>query len=150
MYVTDLFKMWTRPTHGANSYWGVSRRVMEQLFALTLSNNTLVTFLPNLTGTPVMSLLGYPIRINDLQATLGVAGDVSLINPAFYAAAIRTQLTVESSIHVEFVADIRTYRAFARGGGIPIPTGTFAYKAPGGTKTDEHSPFVRLGDAITS
>ena len=148
--ITDIFKMWTRHTHGANSYWGVSRRVMEQLFALTLSSNTLVTLLPNLTGTPVMSMLGYPIRLNDLQATLGVAGDVSLINPAFYAAAIRTQLTVESSIHVEFVADITTYRAFARGGGIPIPTGTFAYKAPGGTKTDEHSPFVRLGDAITS
>jgi len=146
----DIFKMWTRHTHGPNSYWGASRRVFEALFGLALSGNTLVTFLPNLTGRPGLSLLGHPLRMNDLQPTLGVQSDLALVNPAFYAAAVRTQLTVESSIHVEFLSDITTYRAFARGGGIPIPTDTFAYKAPGGVKTDEHSPFVVLGDDITS
>ena len=147
---TDIFRLWTRHTHGPGSYWSCSRRVMEQIFALHLSGNTLVTFLQNLAGKPGMSLLGYPLRVNDLQPTLGVQSDLALINPAFYAAAVRTQLTIESSIHVEFVKDITTYRAFARGGGIPIPTGTFAYKAPAGVKVDEHSPFVVLGDAASS
>ena len=146
----DVFKMWSRHTHGPNSYWSVSRRVVEKLFALTLGSNTLVTFLPDLRGRPALNLLGYPVRINDLQPTLGVKADLALINPAFYAVAVRTQLTVESSIHVEFVNDITTYRFFARGGGIPIPTATYAYKAVGGTKTDEHSPFVVLDDDATS
>lgn len=147
---TDAFKMWSRHTHGPSSYWSCSRRVMEQLFGLTLGSNTLVTFLQNLNGAPVFSLLGYPVVVSDLQPTLGVKGDLALINPAFYAVAMRTQLTIESSIHVEFVNDLTTYRFYARAGGLPIPDGTYAYAASGGTKIDEHSPFVVLGDDATS
>lgn len=146
----DVFAMWSRHTHGPGSYWTCSRRVIEQLFGMTLGSNTLVTFLRDLTGAPQFSLLGYPVVISDLQPTLGVQGDLALINPAFYAVALRTQLTVESSIHVEFVNDITTYRFFARGGGTPIPDGTYAYKAQGGNKVDEHSPFVVLGDDVAS
>lgn len=146
----DIFKMYSRHTHGPKSMWLCSRRVIEQLFALTLNGNTLVTFLANLTGVPPMSLLGYPIHICDILPTLGVQADLALVNPEFYAAAVRTNLTVESSIHVEFVKDITTYRFLARGGGIPIPDGTYAYQASGGVKVDEHSPFTVLGDATTS
>lgn len=146
----DVFKCWSRHLHGAGSYWSCSRRVIEELFGLTLGSNTLVTFLRDLSGAPTFSLLGYPVVVNDLQPTLGVQGDLALINPAFYAVALRTQLTVESSIHVEFVNDMTTYRFFARGGGIPIPDDTYAYKATGGNKVDEFSPFVCLGDDVTS
>jgi hypothetical protein len=58
-------------------------------------------------------------------------------------------LTVESSIHVKFVQDITTYRFLARGGGIPIPTSTYAYKTSAGVKVDPHSPFVVL-DVVAS
>jgi HK97 family phage major capsid protein len=146
----DVFKIWSRHTHGAGSYWSCSRRVIEKLFGMTLGSNTLVTFIQNLNGAPQFSLLGYPVVISDLQPTLGVQGDLALINPAFYAVAVRTQLTVESSIHVEFINDMTTYRFFARGGGVPIPDETYAYKASGGNKIDEHSPFTVLGDDITS
>jgi len=146
----DVFKMWSRHMHGAGSYWSCSRRVIEQLFGLTLGSNTLVTFLRDLNGSPQFNLLGYPVVINDLQPTLGVQGDLALINPAFYAVAVRTQLTVESSIHVEFINDMTTYRFFARGGGTPIPDDTYAFKASGGNKIDEVSPFVVLGDDVTS
>jgi HK97 family phage major capsid protein len=98
-----------------------------------------------------MMLLGYPIVISDFLPTLGVQGDLNLINPAFYAVALRQSLTVESSIHYDFVADVTTYRFFARGGGVPIPDGTYAYKTDGsGNKIDENSPFVTLGDDVTS
>lgn len=146
----DVFKMWSRHMAGPGCYWSCSRRVVEKLFALTLGNNTLVTFLRDLNGQPQFNLLGYPVIVNDLQPTIGVKGDLALINPAFYAVAVRSQLTVESSIHVAFIEDVTTYRFFARGGGIPIPTSTYAFKASGGVKIDEISPFVLLGDDATS
>jgi HK97 family phage major capsid protein len=126
--------------------WLVSRRCVEQLFGMVLGSNTLVTYLPDLTGTPVMRLLGIPVMVTDLLPTLGSTGDIALVNPEFYAMAIRTQLTVESSIHVAFINDVTTFRFFARGGGIPIPDGTYAYKSNGSSsgKIDEHSPFVVL------
>lgn len=147
---TDIFKMWTRHTHGAGCFWMASRRVMESLMAVTLGSNTLVTYLNGFAGAPGMQLLGYPVVISDFLPTLGVQGDLALINPAFYAVALRTSLTVESSIHFDFVNDVTTYRFFARGGGVPIPDDTYAYKASGGNKIDEHSPFVVLGDDVTS
>lgn len=140
----DIFAMYERHTHGPRSRWLISRRVLSKLMALTLGNNTLVTWLPNLQGKPGMSLLGYPVEICDFLPTFGSAKDIALVNPEFYAAAIRQQLTMESSIHVEFTKGLTTYRFIARGGGIPIPDGTYAYQSDGTTKVDEHSPFVTL------
>jgi 3-hydroxybutyryl-CoA dehydrogenase len=71
--------------------------------------------------------------------------DVALVNGDFYSMGLRQALTVESSIHVAFVQDVTTYRFVARGGGIPLPTSTYAYKVDGaGNKVDPHSPFVTL------
>lgn len=141
----DAFKMYERHTHGTASVWMVSRRVMAQLFALQATNNTMVTWISNLREAPQMLLLGLPIIVTDLLPTLGTKGDVALVNPDFYAMGLRQALTVESSIHVKFVQDITTYRFLARGGGIPLPTSTYAYKVDGsGNKVDAHSPFVVL------
>ena len=140
----DAFNMYARHTHGTGSVWMVSRRVMPQLFALQATNNTMVTWISNLREAPQMLLLGIPVVVTDLLNTLGTRGDVALVNPDFYAMALRQALTVESSIHVKFVQDITTYRFLARGGGIPIPTSTYAYKTVAGVKIDAHSPFVVL------
>ena len=141
----DAFKMYERHTVGTRSVWMVSRRVLAQLFALQATNNTMVTWISNLREAPQMLLLGLPVIVTDLLPTLGTKGDVCLVNPDFYAMALRQALTVESSIHVKFVQDITTYRFLARGGGIPLPTSTYAYKVDGsGNKVDPHSPFVDL------
>lgn len=141
----DAFAMYERHTHGPNSVWMISRRVLAKLFALQTTNNTMVTFLPNLRDAVGLQLLGLPVIVTDLLPTLGQKGDVALVNGDFYAMGLRQALTVESSIHYKFVEDITTYRFVARGGGIPIPTSTFAYKVDGsGNKVDEHSPFVVL------
>ncbi len=141
----DAFAMYERHTHGPNSVWMISRRVLAKLFALQATNNTMVTFLPNLRETAPMQLLGLPVIVTDLLPTLGTKGDVALVNGDFYAMGLRQALTVESSIHYKFTEDITTYRFVARGGGIPIPTSTFAYKInSAGNKVDEHSPFVVL------
>ena len=141
----DAFNMYVRHTHGPNSVWMVSRRVLPQLFALQTTNNTMVTWIANLRDKPQMLLLGLPVVVTDLLPTLGVKGDVALVNGDFYAMGLRQALTVESSIHVAFVQDVTTYRFVARGGGIPLPTSTYAYKVDGsGNKVDPHSPFVVL------
>lgn len=147
---TDLFKMYSRHTHGPNSVFMVSRRVVEQLFALQLTNNTMVTFMSNLRDKPQMLILGVPVVITDLLPALGTTADVVLVNPDFYAIGLRQALTVESSIHAKFTQDITTYRFVARGGGIPLPTSTYAYKVDGsGNKIDPHSPFVALDGALS-
>lgn len=141
----DAFTMYERHTHGPNSVWMVSRRVLARLFALQTTNNTMVTWIANLRDKPQMLLLGLPVIVTDLLPTLGVKGDVALVNGDFYAMGLRQALTVESSIHVAFVNDVTTYRFVARGGGIPLPTSTYAYKVDGsGNKVDPHSPFVVL------
>jgi HK97 family phage major capsid protein len=142
---TDAFAMYVRHTLGPRSAWMVSRRAVAEVFNLTLNGTTLVTFLPNLNGVPEMRLLGLPVVVTDLLPTLGTKGDVTLVNPDFYAANLRQALTVESSRDYAFVEDLTTYRFIARGGGIPIPTSTYAYKVDGsGNKVDAHSPFTVL------
>ena len=146
----DAFNMYERHTHGPNSVWMISRRVLSKLFALQTTNNTMVTWISNLRDPAQMLLLGLPVIVTDLLPTIGTRGDVALVNPDFYAMGLRQALTVESSIHVKFVQDITTYRFLARGGGIPIPTSTYAYKVDGsGNKVDPHSPFVVL-DVVAS
>jgi HK97 family phage major capsid protein len=148
---TDVFNMYAKHTFGGGqSFWLINRTALPMLMALSLSGNTLVTWLPNLTGAPTMMLLGLPVIMTDLTSVLGVKGDLALVNGGFYALAIRQALTVESSIHYKFRNDLTAFRFLARAGGIPIPTDTYAYKAPGGVKVAEHSPFVILGDDATS
>ena len=141
----DAFNMYQQHTHGPNSVWMISRRVLAKLFAMQTTNNTMVTWIPNLRDKPQMTLLGLPVVVTDLLPTLGTKGDVVLVNGDFYAMGLRQALTVESSIHYKFVNDITTYRFVARAGGIPLPTSTYAYAIDGaGNKVDEHSPFVVL------
>lgn len=147
----DVFNMYAKHTFGnGQSAWLINRTALPKLFALTLGNNTLVTWLPSLTGAPQMALLGLPVYMTDLTPTLGVKGDLALVNGGFYAMAIRQALSVESSIHYKFRNDLTAYRFVTRFGGIPIPTSTYAYSASGATKSGENSPFVVLGDDATS
>lgn len=142
----DLFGMYAKHTHGPGSVWFASRRTVQQLFAMSLTSASLVTFLRDLNSAPQMQILGYPVILTDILPTLGSEGDIALVNPDFYALALRQALTVESSRDYAFIQDLTTYRFIVRAGGIPMNTGTYAYKYSGTTsaKVDEHSPFVVL------
>jgi HK97 family phage major capsid protein len=143
----DAVNMYTAHTHGPNSFWMVSRSGLAQLLQFELSAGSTLAFLASMAVDPSNArLLGYPIVVTDFLNVLGTEGDFALVNPDHYAAALRKQLTVESSIHVEFVNDITTWRFFARGGGINIPTAPYAYRSASSTNVAEHSPFVVLDD----
>jgi len=140
----DLFNMYSEFTHGPNAVWLASRRTVQQLYALSLTSSSLVTFLRDLNGLPSMMILGYPVVLTDILNTVGTAGDIALVNPDFYAFALRQALTVEMSREFAFTSDVTTYRFVVRGGGIPINDGKYAYKYAGSAGVDEHSPFVYL------
>jgi len=148
--VTDAFAMYARHVMGPRSRWYIHPSVLPQFMGLTLAGTTLVTWIQSLNAAPQMQLLGIPVVVTPLVALLGTQADVCLGNGDFYALAIRSALTVESSIHYKFQNDITAYRFFARAGGIPIPDGTYSYKSDGTTKTWEVSPFVVLDDAVAS
>jgi HK97 family phage major capsid protein len=148
--IADVFGMYSKFTMtggAANMRWFVNRTALPQLLSMSLSAGSAVTFLPSLNGAPVMSLLGIPVEVCDMMAVLGTEGDLALVNGAFYAAAIRQELTVESSIHFKFQTGVTAYRFIARAGGIPLPSSTYAYKAASDTKVAPHSPFVVLDEA---
>jgi HK97 family phage major capsid protein len=148
--IEDVFAMFSKHTFTNNSRWLINRTALPALFALKLSGNTLVTFLQGLSGAPQMSLLGIPVVMSDFMGVLGAESDFALVNGDFYAAAIRQQLTVESSIHYKFKNDVTAYRFKARGGGIPIPLAPYAYKSTGSALIAAHSPFVTLDDVVAS
>jgi HK97 family phage major capsid protein len=143
----DALNMYVAHTHGPNSFWIIGRRAFAELPQFELSTGSGATFIQTLNQDPNNArLLGYPIVISDFLNALGSEGDFGLINPDHYAAAVRKQLTVESSIHYAFVNDITTWRLLARGAGTPIPTAPYAYRSVTSTNVDEHSPFVVLDD----
>lgn len=142
----DLFNMYSRHTHGPGSVWMASRRAVQALFGMSLTSASLVTYLRDLNSRPELNILGYPVILTDILPTLGSAGDLALVNPDFYAYAMRQALTVELSRDYAFIDDLTTYRFVVRGGGIPINPGLYAYKYAGSQGVDEHSPFVYLGD----
>ena len=143
--VQDVFEMYARFVPGPNSRWFIHPNALPQIMALTLNGTTLVTWLQNLNAAPTMQLLGIPVVITPLLSVLGTAGDVNLVNGDFMAVAMRQGLSVESSRDFKFQNGVTAYRFIARAGGIPIPTGTYSYKATGGvTKVYQVSPFVQL------
>jgi HK97 family phage major capsid protein len=146
--VTDVFRMYSQHMVGPASRWYIHPNVLPEFMGLTLNGTTLVTQLTNLQGAPQMQVLGIPVVVTPLVSLLGTTGDVCLGNGAFYALAVRQALTVESSIHYKFRNDVTAYRFFARAGGLPIPDGTYSYKATAGTKAFPVSPFVVLNATV--
>lgn len=141
----DALNMYVKHTHGPRSFWMVGRAAFAEIPAFELSTGSGLVFMPGMANDPKsLKLLGYPIVISDLLPALGTESDFALINPDFYAFALRKALTVESSIHYAFNTDLTTWRFVARAGGIPIPDGTYAWKSVSSTKVNAHSPFVSL------
>jgi HK97 family phage major capsid protein len=145
----DAVEMLARHVYGSKSRWFMHTSVMPRLLRMNI-NGTLVTFQKDISGRPGQQLLGIPVVYTDAAPVLGNQSDVSLGNPDFYASAFRTALTIESSRHFKFRNDITALRMFARMAGIPIPDGTYSYKAAASTKVYEKSPFVTLDDVYAS
>lgn len=146
----DVFNMLARSTMGPGTFWLAHPSTLPKIYGMALSSGSQVTFLPNLREGAGASLCGLPLVFSNLMSALGVAGDLALIDPQQYAAVLRRDVTVESSIHYKFRNDITAYRFFVRAGGAPIPGAEYSFAASGAAAVWAFSGFVRLGDDATS
>ncbi|MES2524045.1 MAG: phage major capsid protein [Gemmatimonadota bacterium] len=146
----DAVEMLARHILGPKSRWYMSSSVLPDLLQLAIGTTTLVTFVTDMKGKPGMQLFGIPIVFTDIMPTIGQQADVALGNADFYAYALRTALTIESSRDYKFRADVTALRMFARAAGLSIPDGTYSYKAVASVKSYEKSPFVVLDDVYAA
>lgn len=130
----NIVKMWARLWAGSrrNSVWLINQDVEPYLWSLTLegrygSASTAVEGIPlyypagsELNRGEYGILMGRPVIPVEHCDTLGTAGDIILFDPASYILADKaTGIRADSSIHVKFESDQRTFRALYRVDGQP-------------------------------
>lgn len=118
----NVLKMYSRLiADGGSPFWLANRDTIPQLAVLTIGDQPVYTP-PNagIKEAPGGMLLGYPIRFSEHAQTLGTKGDLSLVNPAGYYAAIkRGGVKFASSIHLYFDYNATAFRWTFRLGGQP-------------------------------
>lgn len=118
----NVLKMYSRLiTAGGAPFWLANRDTIPQIATMAIGNQPIWTP-PNagLTQAPGGMLLGYPIKFSEHAETVGDVGDLSLVNPAGYYAAIkRGGVRFASSIHLYFDYNATAFRWTFRLGGQP-------------------------------
>jgi HK97 family phage major capsid protein len=139
----NVTKMYSRLiAAGGAPFWLANRDTVPQLVALAIGNQPIYTP-PNagIREAPGGMLMGYPIKFSEHAETLGAVGDLSLVNPAGYYAAIkRGGVKFASSIHLYFDYNATAYRWTFRLGGQPYLSAPMA--AAKGSNSKSH--FVML------
>lgn len=144
---TDVFAMWKRRFVGASSdlVWLINQDIEDQLWNLTRGSGTAVELLytgpgqrGNNSGYGVM--MGKPVIPVEYAATLGTPGDIVLVSLSQYYLARRSDVQMDTSIHVQFLTDQQAFRWKLRIDGQP------AWKKPLTPKngSNTQSPFIAL------
>jgi HK97 family phage major capsid protein len=118
----NLFNMWSRAwARGRpDSVWLINQNVEPQLFGLTLGDHGI--YFPAGTyanSSGFGSLFGRPVIPVEYAATLGDAGDISLVDLSQYIWVDKGTPQAASSIHVRFINDEMTFRFTWRVDGQP-------------------------------
>lgn len=144
---TDIFAMWKRmwaPSR-KNAVWYINQDVEDQLWNLTRGSGTAVELLYTAPGERGNNgqygvMMGRPVIPVEYAATLGTPGDIVLADPTQYYLARRSDVQMDTSIHVQFLTDQQAFRWKMRLDGQP------AWKKPLTPKngTNTLSPFIAL------
>lgn len=122
--------------------------LIPDLYGLAASN--LIVWNPDLaTGVPG-TLLGRPLVKTHKLPALGTKGDICLVDPSYYIAGDLQSITIASSREYQFRNDLTAWRAVFRAAGSPWPAGLFSMESSGSAMTWRVSPFIVLGDVVTS
>ncbi len=124
----------------ANAVWVMHQTLIPQLINLSLTNATVVSFIPNLREKMPAQLMGLPILFTEKLPVLGTKGDVLLCDFSQYIVADRQQMTIASSEHYKFINGQMTWRIDERLDGQPWLKSAITL-ADGATQV---SPFVIL------
>ena len=87
-------------------------------------------------------MLNKPVLFDDNCASLGVQGDVLLVDPYMYILLTKGTVKQAWSIHVEFLTDQNCFRVVFRCNGMPKTNKPLTIK----NSTKTRSPFVALAD----
>lgn len=129
--------------------WGMHPFLESDLVNMAISGNSFVSYVPNLNDAPPLRLLGYPVVFSEHMADPGSAGDVVLGDFSGYLKVMRTDVTIDTSIHYKFINDQTTWRVVQRMGGKPWLMAPVPMRGHGaGTGSNAgytRSHFVKLG-----
>ena len=101
------------PEADENYVWVIHTKSRSAIYALQQTNNSLVTFLPDLRGRPMATLLGRPVLWTDKVPYLSgdVSTRVSLIDPGMIVCAEYQGIAIAVSDQVRFEDDETVFRA---------------------------------------
>lgn len=145
--IGDLFNLEAH-FFGTNGIWLFHQSAIPKIYAL--QSNNIVAWTNDLTAAVPGTLLGRAMVRTVKLPSLGNVGDFNLVDPSFYLTGEIQGITVANSIHYRFRNDVTAWRAVYRAAGTPWPAGTFANESDGSTMGWEFSPFVNLGNAVSS
>lgn len=142
----NVLKMWSRmwARSRGNAVWLINQDVEPQLNAMAIPVGTggMPVYLPpgGLSQSPYGTLMGRPVIPTEYNPTLGTVGDITLVDLSQYVVIEKGGMKADSSIHVRFINNERTFRFIYRVDG--QPTWNTALTPAKGTNT--LSPFVAL------
>lgn len=109
-------------TQGSQPFWMANMDIFEQLQSMGFGTDTPLFYPPTgIAGAPNGTLLGLPVVYTEHAQTLGTAGDLVLVDPAGYFAAVRGGgVQFAASMHLWFDYAVSAFRWTFRMGGTPI------------------------------
>jgi HK97 family phage major capsid protein len=117
----DVSSMIARVINPGQAVWYINQDVLPKLLQMTLGNNSV--YVPpsvGYTAAPGGFLFGRPVVILENCQTLGTSGDIQLVNPKGYYAAVKGQSPdYAESMHLYFDYNMTAYRWIFRMGGQP-------------------------------
>lgn len=112
------------PRSVANAVFYINQDCIKQLLTMTFPTGAAGTpvYLPpgGISGKPFGSILGIPVIPIEYCSTLGALGDIILADMSQYQVAEKGGIQSASSIHVEFLNDLITFRFVLRIDGQPL------------------------------
>jgi HK97 family phage major capsid protein len=126
----NILKMWSRlrPAGQGSAIWQANIDTFVAIATLALPVGTggstaglMQTSTNGVTGAPITTLLGRPIRFSEHNQTLGDKGDITLADWGQYLVGEKNggQIRAASSIHLKFVSDQTAFRFIVRMDGKP-------------------------------
>lgn len=115
----NAVKMFARVYRPHLSDWYVNDQVMEQLPLMTIGDRPVFIPPAGLEAAPLGTLLGRPIHSLEQCNKLGDKGDIFLLNMKEYLLIRKDGLQADSSIHVRFLQNEKTFRWIMRVNGAP-------------------------------
>jgi len=138
--ITGMYSRLWAPSR-ATSIWILNQDAEPQLTTLADSNGNALYIPPGgLSDTPYSRIFNRPVIMSEHCATLGTVGDIQLLDLSQWLAVTKGGIRGDSSMHVRFLYDERTFRWMFRIGG--QPTWNSALTPLNSSST--LSPFVNL------